>query len=281
MTEKQSIWTDRCLVSAASLEQHLDDVHVVDVRWSIERGAHHDDFFREHIAGAVFADLDADLSGPPGPSGRHPLPTPDDFARSRTRLALTGEKPIVVYDDRSGAIAARLWWMLDSLGLDCVVLNGGFQDWSGPVGSGAVQAELPDQVSAVPWPVERYIEVDEIEPAIGNGAVVLDARSAERFRGEPNPIDSRPGHIPGSLSHPWTDNLADGGLMRSPEELATELGQLGVTQQRGLVASCGSGVTACHTLLASRIAGGPIGRLYVGSWSEWSAGAGRPVEVDR
>lgn len=263
------------LVSARWLAEHLDDVILADVRWNIAVGPQPDEHAAGHLPGAVFVDLDADLSAPAGPRGRHPLPTPEAFAAARTRLGLAG-RPIVAYDAANGAIAARLWWLLDSIGVDAAVLDGGLAAWTGPQESGPV-VPTPVDVAMVPWPDDRFVGVDDVLGAIAAGATHLDARSSERFAGEANPIDARPGHIPGSFSRPWQDNLDEGGRFRTAAELAVELGP-GVHSD--IVASCGSGVTGCHTLLAARLAGNRGGRLYTGSWSEWSLDEQRPVATD-
>ncbi len=264
------------IVEASWLQNNLDNVLVADVRWSIDQGPHQQDFLDGHIPGAVFVNLDSDLSAMPGSHGRHPLPTPVEFAQALSRLGIDGSKPVVAYDDRSGAVAARLWWMLDAIGLPVAVLNGGLGAWTGHLDSGPSLA-TPCSVEARAWPPDRFIDADDIAQAEQSGAVLLDARSSDRFLGEPNPIDERPGHIPGATSRPWTDNLGPDGRFAEVDVLRTELGSLGVTSQRQLIASCGSGVTACHDLLACRIAGIGIGQLYVGSWSEWGADDSRPV----
>ncbi|MGI9605399.1 MAG: sulfurtransferase [Acidimicrobiales bacterium] len=264
------------LVSADWLRDNLDTVGVVDVRWSIPTGPMRDRYEEGHIPGAVFADLDTDLSAPAGPRGRHPLPTPQDFAVVRSRLGLT--RPVVAYDGRGGAVAARLWWMLDSIGVPCAVLEGGLEAWGEPLDSGSVS---PVHVPAgpIPWPADRFIDADDMVPAIADGAVALDARNAERFRGEPNDIDPRLGHVPGATSWPWESNLdADARFMTS-ETLRSRFAELGVVDGSNLIASCGSGVTGCHVLLAARVAGIDGGRLYAGSWSEWAADPDRPVET--
>lgn len=276
------------MVDADWLAAYLGEVTVVDSRWSMADGPRLDDFRAGHIPGAVFADLDADLSDPPGVRGRHPLPSAEDFAAARARLGITA-MPVVVYDDQGGSQAARLWWMLDAIGHPAAVLDGGLHAWPGPLETGdptvgrsadGESAQGPDgvgTVEVVPWPADRFIDADAIEAAIASGAVVLDARSAERFGGQPNPIDGRPGHIPGSVSRPWTENVGDDGRFLASETLAEELGALGVRPGSDVVASCGSGVTGCHDLLAARLAGVEGGRLYVGSWSEWSQDPDRPV----
>lgn len=267
------------LVSAEWLAANHDEVRIVDVGWSIDQGPHRDRFAKRHLPGAVFADLDADLSGPPGPGGRHPLPTPEHFAQARTRLGM-GSKPVVAYDDRGGPVAARLWWMLDAVGHPVAVLDGGLAVWAGEMERGEPETAALEAspVLPVPWPSDRFVAVEDVMSAIDGGAVWLDARSAERFAGRPNPIDGRPGHIPGSCSRPWTDNVDQEGRLLPADRLRAELEAIGVGQGP-LVASCGSGVTGCHDLLAARVAGFETGRLYVGSWSEWSQDPERPVAV--
>ncbi|MEM7276426.1 MAG: sulfurtransferase, partial [Actinomycetota bacterium] len=273
------------------LGAHLDEVRVVDVGWSIENGPHRDRFLSRRLPGAVFADLDADLSDPPGERGRHPLPSPEHFAAVRTRLGM-GTRPVVAYDDRGGPVAARLWWMLDAIGHPAAVLDGGLAAWDGPTEAGDGEAESdpdgepgnrsvaePAPLAPVPWPEDRFVVVDDVLDVIAGGAVLLDARSADRFAGRPNPVDARPGHIPGSRSRPWTDNVGSDGRLLDPARLREELSALGVGSAE-LVASCGSGVTGCHDLLAARVAGFDGGRLYTGSWSEWSRDLDRPVATD-
>ena len=250
------------------LERHLSEVALVDVRWAIDTGPQFEAYRAGHIPGAVFADLDLDLSAPAGAAGRHPLPTPEAFAKARANLGI-GARPVVVYDDSNGAIAARLWWMLDSIGVPAAVLDGGLSAWTGELETGDSQRGDEDIPVAVQWPADRFITADDIPSAVAAGAVLIDARSAQRFRGDPNPIDTRPGHIPGAISRPWTENMED-GRFASADVLASQLETMGIRGDTPLVASCGSGVTACHNLLGSRLAGIEDARLYVGSWSEWS-----------
>ncbi len=282
------------IVSPGWLVEHHSSVQVVDVRWSMDAGPKLDDYLAGHIPGAVFADLDRDLSDPPGLRGRHPLPSPERFAAVRAALGLA-TVPVVAYDDQSGAVAGRLWWMLDAIGHPCAVLDGGIQAWPGELETGPAASAPADDVAAtpvapVPWPADRFIEADQVEAAIADGSVLVDARSAERFDGRPNPIDARPGHIPGSVSRPWTANLGSDGRFLAPDVLREQLAALGIEPGRSIIASCGSGVTGCHDLLAARSVGIAGGRLYTGSWSEWSLDPDRPVatapdpgrdEVDR
>ncbi len=263
------------LVSSGWLAEHLGQVRVVDVRWSMDGGPGHADYLAGHLPGAVFADLDADLSAPPGAGGRHPLPTPQHFADVRAALGLVS-MPVVAYDDQGGSQAARLWWMLDAIGHPAAVLDGGISAWAGALETDQVVV-APEPVPAVPWPGGRFVDADEVLPAIAAGALVVDARSAERFAGRANPIDARPGHIPGSTSRPWTDNVDGNGRFLPIERLRADLASLGIEPGVSIVASCGSGVTGCHDLLAARLVGVEGGRLYTGSWSQWSQDPDRPI----
>lgn len=260
------------VVSPEWLNTHRDQVLLADVRWNILVGPQPDEYRHGHLPGAIFVDLDLDLSAPAGSQGRHPLPKSTDFALTVARLGLDS-RPVVAYDVASGAIASRLWWMLDVLGISVAVLDGGLDAWTGEVEAGWIEPTASPLVDR-PWPADRFVSADSVLPAIDAGATVLDARSAERFAGEPNAVDARPGHIPGSRSRPWQQNLGEDGRFLPPDQLAAVLGS---DVQPDLITSCGSGVTGCHTLLAARVAGHSGGRLYTGSWSEWSQDPERPV----
>ncbi|NNC78572.1 MAG: sulfurtransferase [Acidimicrobiales bacterium] len=265
------------LVTADWLYEHLTEVRVIDVRWAIDTGPQHDAYVAAHIPGAVFADLDVDLSGPPGEGGRHPLPTPEAFADTRTHLGL-GDVPVVAYDNRGGPVASRLWWMLDAIGVPAAVLDGGVSAWRWDLESGDYSVLLDEAVAPIEWPSDRLIEADAIPAALDAGSVLIDARSRERFRGDPNPTDDPAGHIPGAVSHPWDENITDDGVFADVDTLRARLLADGITADSAVLASCGSGVTACHNLLAARLCGVADTKLYVGSWSQWSK-SGRPVET--
>lgn len=266
------------VVSAQWLAANRESVRIVDVRWSIPTGPKRGDYEQGHIPGAVFADLDRDLSSPAGKRGRHPLPTSDAFARTRCQLGM--DLPVVAYDDCGGSVASRLWWMLDSIGVEAAVLDGGLQSWTGALVQGN-EAVAPASVVAIPWPEDRFVEASAVLACVAGGAKLVDARATERFAGDPNPIDSRPGHIPGASSRPWQNNLDEAGRFLAPTELQEEFARLGLNDETGLVACCGSGVTGCHNLLAARLAGHAFGRLYTGSWSEWSQDPDRPVATNQ
>ena len=267
------------------LRRNLDEIEIADVRWSLADGPKAAAFLDGHLPSAVFVDLDSRLSDPPGRRGRHPLPSVDRFRRLIAELGL-GRRPTVCYDDASGATAARMWWMLDAIGHPCAVLDGGLVAWAEPLEVGPARSADGEPAEVVvgdplisDWPSARLVDVRQVRDRVAGGLRLLDARSADRFRGEPNPIDPTPGHIPGSRSRPWTDNIGADGRFRSGADLRRELAELGVDESGEWIASCGSGVTACHNLLAARLAGLADGALYAGSWSEWIADPTRPVET--
>jgi|GEM_PF-138337 len=269
------------LIGVAELAARIaaPDVVVCDVRWYLgapERGR--SEFADERIPGARYVDLDTDLAdhGVQG-RGRHPLPDPLVFAARMGHLGIGPDTTVVAYDDGSGVPASRLWWMLDALGHASVrLLDGGIAAWRAaglPLEDGDPVTALPAILSLAPvWP--RIIEREELAGRIGD-LVLLDVRAAERYRGEVEPVDPKPGHIPGAVSAPSAANVGADGLLRPADELAERFVGLGA-DARLVVVSCGSGVTACHTALAMRRAGLPDPILYAGSYSDWSS-AGLPV----
>jgi thiosulfate/3-mercaptopyruvate sulfurtransferase len=272
------------VVSTTWLSEHLDHdaLTIVDLRWYIDGRSGEAAYDAGHIPGAVYIDLDEDLAGDPaaGP-GRHPLPSPRDFAAAMESHGIGDNSTVVIYDDAGGSIAARLWWMLSTLGRQVAVLDGGISGWTGEL-----SIDLPslrDNVTFTeqPWPLCATVDAVMVDTLRrGDNVVVLDARSADRFRGEPNPIDSRPGHIPGAVNAPWSENIDPAtGRFRTIAELRERFTKLGIRSDRPAVSYCGSGVTACHNLLAMAVAKLPTGRLYPGSWSDWSRDIGRPIAV--
>ncbi|MDH3755127.1 MAG: sulfurtransferase [Acidimicrobiia bacterium] len=269
------------VVDAAWLvaNRHEPDLVVIDSRWYLDGRSGLDAYVAGHIPGAVRVDLDRDLSAPAGAHGRHPLPTPDGFAAAMGRSGVGNDSTVVVYDDAGGVVAGRLWWMLDSVGGSVAVLDGGIDAWSGELETGQGDPPRVVDFDPRPWPDERFATADDVLSLHDRpGAVVLDARSSERFRGDENPVDRRFGHIPGARNAPSVANLHEGRL-RSPDDLRARYGEIGVGSETAVVAYCGSGVSACLDLLSLRRAGLADGRLYVGSWSEWGADPSRPVET--
>ncbi len=265
------------MVEADWLLEHLHDpgLTVVDSRWYLDGRSARDVYDSGHIPGAVFVDLDRDLASEPTfTGGRHPLPHPDEFARTMSLLGIGDNQRVVVYDDVGAAIASRLWWMLDALGLEAAVLNGGIGSWTGDLSTEPIEP-VRSWFTTTPWPTDRVTSIDEVDDLRHGKALVLDARDAERFAAG-SAIDPRPGHVPGARSAPFADNLSD-GVMKSESELRQRFKNLGVGD-RPVVVYCGSGVTACHDLLAMRRAGLGNGRLFVGSWSAWGADTDRPAE---
>lgn len=251
---------------------------MVDVRSYFDgksgRGAYADG----HIKGAVFCDLDDDLADPPAePGGRHPLPSPGRFATTMSRLGIGDDSSVVVYDAASGMVAGRLWWMLDSLGIDAAVLDGGLPGWEAPL---VPETSVPDvaSFSAKPWPADRFVTADEVA-ARADATVLIDARSKQRYAGKGSVLDPRSGHIPGAKSIEWAGNIAVRGVFMPPEDLAERYGRFGIDADTDVIAYCGSGVSACNDLLALRLMGNNNAKLYVGSWSEWGADADRPLET--
>ncbi len=252
---------------------------VADVRW-IHGGTSEDvrdAFGAGHIPGAVLLDVDRDLAAPPGRLGRHPLPDPADFAAAMGRVGIGGSSQVVAYDDARGSLAARLWWMLDVLGHPASVLDGGLASWDLPLETGLPAPTVPAAFIPAPWPREAVVDPDELESILRTGErTVVDARAAERYTGETEPIDPVAGHIPGAVSAPWSDNVdPDTGRFLPAGELRGRYETIGA----GAVAYCGSGVTACHDLLAMRLAGIGGGRLFEASWSGWVRDPARAVAI--
>jgi len=271
------------VVNAAWLTEHLDDPDLVvaDVRWSLAApDAGRLAYGSGHIPDAVFVDLDSDLSAGAGAHGRHPLPASGAFAAAMSGRGIGDDSVVVAYDDAGGSVAARLWWMLDALGHHAAVLEGGIRSWTGPLST-----DVPDRpvarFSEKPWPADAVADADAVAEAIERGVPVIDARAPERFRGDEEPVDPRAGHIPGAVNVPWSGNV-DADHRFLPAGLLTDRFAAAGVDPAGdekdmPIVYCGSGVTACHDVLALRVAGLGPARLYVGSWSEWSSDPDRPV----
>jgi thiosulfate/3-mercaptopyruvate sulfurtransferase len=269
------------LIDAAALASELAGESapvLLDARWRLGGPPGAASYLAGHLPGAVYVDLDLDLAGPPGAGGRHPLPAAAAFQAAMRRAGVSAGRPVVAYDDGDSIPAARAWWTLRYFGHRQVrVLDGGFSAWAAaglPVTADANPGTVAGDFTAVPGGM-AIVDADGAAELARSGTL-LDVRTAERYRGETEPIDPVAGHIPGALSAPVTANMTSGGRFRSPAELAERFAQLGVTADRPAGAYCGSGVTAAHEVLALALAGIPAA-LYVGSWSGWLADPGRPV----
>ena len=264
------------LVSAAWLHENLagPGLLVVDLRWYLaDPAAGRANHRAGHIPGARFGDIDGELGGHEGP-GRHPLPARGQFEAEMRRLGMNRGDRVVAYDDTGGSIAARLWFLLRWFGHPAVaVLDGGLQAWGGPLEEGEVAA-APGDFEAAPPPRDRVVSYEDV--AALRDAVLLDARTFERYTGAVEPTGVAAGHIPGAKSAYWGDNLGPDGLFKSPAELRVRFLALGA-HGPDTVVYCGSGVTSCHDLLALEIAGLAGARLYEGSWSEWATTEGAPI----
>ncbi|WP_067597959.1 sulfurtransferase [Nocardiopsis listeri] len=268
-------------VSSDWLREHRDQVVLVDSRWYMDGRSGREAHRAGHVPGAVFADVDTDLAAPASPDGgRHPLPSAEDFARSLGALGIGDTTTVVVYDDAGGSVAARMVWMLRALGTPAAFLDGGLQSWTGPLEEGEVTVD-PVHRTAIPWPTDRIVTTEELrEELSAPDRLLLDARVYGRFTGaEPAPVDARAGHVPGARSAEWPANLGPDGLLAAPEALRERFAALGADSARTVTAYCGSGVTACHDLLALEHAGYGHTRLYPGSWSRWGGDESLPLET--
>jgi len=270
----------KTLISVAELSRQLNnsDWVIVDCRYDLMRpAAGYNAYLESHIPGAVFADVKDNLSGPPlTDHGRHPLPSAAALTDLFTRLGIDSDTQVVVYDASGGSFAARLWWLLHYMGHEAVaVLDGGWPAWI------AAQHPVTDgeeQNSAKPFAGVVKTEWLVLLEQVPNESFLVDSRDPARYRGEVEPIDGAAGHIPGAMNRFWKNNLQDSGLFKPADELLVELQTLyteGGTDRP--VFYCGSGVTACHNLLAVAHAGLTPARLYAGSWSEWCSDPERPV----
>ncbi|MQA77455.1 MAG: sulfurtransferase [Streptosporangiales bacterium] len=268
------------LIGVAELAERLagdDPPALLDVRWSLGGPPGVEAYDRGHLAGAVFADLDTDLSGPPGAGGRHPLPTADAFTTAMRRLGVSHGRAVVVYDAGDGQPAARAWWCLTYFGHDDVrVLDGGYGAWLAaglPVTTASPTPEAGDFTAGA-----GHLPLLDADGAavLARTGVLFDVRASERYRGETEPIDPVAGHIPGAVSAPTAANSHGDGGFFEPSVLRERFAGLGATPTEPVGAYCGSGVSAAHAVLALRLAGYDAA-LYVGSWSDWVSDETRPV----
>jgi thiosulfate/3-mercaptopyruvate sulfurtransferase len=276
------------LVSAEALAAAIrrDDLVVIDTRFDLAGPDVGEAAWRDaRIPGARYAHLDRDLSDHRKPGqGRHPWPDAGDFTAALGRWGITPAHQVVAYDAADGALAAaRLWFLLRTLGHERVaVLDGGWKRWTAlglPVGADPPTSPTPAGRYPGTFDTTRLLDATQVQAHLAGGGLLVDARAGERFRGDVEPIDLLAGHVPGALNRPYADNLRD-GLFKPAPALADEFADvLGGQAPGALVAMCGSGVTACHHLLAMEHAGLHGGRLFTGSWSGWIEDPSRPVAL--
>lgn len=251
-----------------------DSVTVVHVGTAMSGRDPHQAYLDSHLPDAQYVSLDDDLAGPPAPIlGRHPLPSPSAFRDVLCLLGIGPDDTVVAYDDRNGAFASRLVWMLRVLGQRAALLDGGIDAWDGPLTSGPVESHTADRL-IIDWPAEALADAGEVAEHIEQGGVVVDSREPARYAGEAEPIDAVAGHVPGAINLPFGDNLVD-GRWRGAADLRNRFAAL--ANDPGAIVYCGSGVTACHNALAIEAAGMPRPRLYIGSWSGWSTDPDRSI----
>ena len=248
---------------------------LLDVRWTVAGGSDQAGYRAGHLPGAHYVDLPTELAGPPGTAGRHPLPDPDNLQSTWRRLGLHDDSAVVVYDAGDGSAAVRAWWLLRWSGLENVrILDGGLASWPGPTASGDEPAPTPGTITVRPGGMPA-VDIDAAANLADEPwSVLLDARAAPRFAGEVEPLDLKAGHIPGAVNLPFAQ-LYSGGRLKPTDELRALFAAVGVDGRRPVAASCGSGITAGHLVLAGRAAGLELA-LFPGSWSQWCA-SGRPV----
>jgi len=258
-------------VDAAWLAEHHDAVVLADVRWYLDGRSGAEAFAAGHLPGAVFIDLDRWLAAHADPEhGRHPLPAPEVFARGMSEAGIGDDTTVVAYDDAGGVTAARLVWMLRATGHDAALLDGGINAVEERE-TGTV-TPVPAHFTARPWPAGRLADIDHLD------GVVVDARDRNRYRGEFEPVDPRPGHIPGARNLPAREMVGPDGHLLALDELRAQVAAAGIADGDDVIASCGSGVTACFPLLVLEALGSPSAKLYPGSYSQWSH-TDRPVET--
>ncbi|WP_377266845.1 sulfurtransferase [Peterkaempfera sp. SMS 1(5)a] len=257
-------------------------VVLADMRWYLNGRSGRAAYEGGHLPGAVFVDLDRWLTGPATPAGgRNPLPAPEVFAEGMRALGINDSDIVVAYDDQGGVIAARLVWMIRTTGRRAAILDGGLAAYL-TAHPGSLTVEEPvfadGDFSVRPWPAGVLAEADE---AVGPGVLTVDARNRDRFVGEQDPVDPRPGHVPGAVNVPCRENLDGRGRLLPVETIRENFAAAGVDQSAAskVVSYCGSGVTACHNLLTLEYTGLGQGRLFVGGWSAYSRDESRPVET--
>lgn len=274
------------IVSAAWLLEHAThtDLRIVDVRWSLAGRPGRELYGVGHIPGAIFLDLDHDISAPRGSGpGRHPIPDPGRLARVLSERGIGDEHAVVAYDDAGGTVASRIWWLFEHFGHPgmAAVLDGGVSAWTD---AGGILTATPPVHPAAAWRAGAPRTDDVVDAAtvdaqrLHPNTLLLDVRAPERYRGEVEPIDPRAGHIPGAVNAPAAGNLGPDGRLLPSAALADRFRAIGAADGRRVIAACGSGVNATQTILAMRLAG-INAQLYEGSWSDWSSDSARPVAI--
>jgi thiosulfate/3-mercaptopyruvate sulfurtransferase len=273
------------LVTASELTKKITagvDLLIFDCRFDLTHpSAGIESYSAGHIPGAIYVDLEKDLSSiKTGTNGRHPLPSPVNWGKTRQRLGIAPNQHVIAYDNQGAMFASRLWWMLRAIGHEKVqVLDGGLDSWKGQISTELLKP-VPLEQPLEPFDYNGLVLVDEVlNNVTSRHKKVLDARASDRFHGQNETLDPVGGHIPGALNRFFKDNL-DAGLFKTPEKLRQQFSELlGNISASDIIHQCGSGVTACHNLLAMESAGLSGSRLYAGSWSEWCADPKRPVEI--
>ncbi|MBC7956894.1 MAG: sulfurtransferase [Cytophagales bacterium] len=271
------------LISAHDLLARSPQPVLLDCSFDLADPAAGERSYRErHLPGARYVHLDRDLSAPKnGHNGRHPLREPEDYARWMGETGIAPGTSIVVYDRQGGTFAVRAWWVLRWMGhANVALLDGGLAAWQQAGGALSTDLPTPHPTTAYPWehPALPTLHAQQLQSRLAD-VLVIDARAPERYRGEVEPLDAVAGHIPGAVNRFFKDNLQADGRFKPAEQLRAEFGAL--LDGRPVVHQCGSGVTACHNLLAMELAGLEAGALYPGSWSEWSSDASRPMSARR
>lgn len=256
------------------------NVLFADVRWHLGGPHGRPEYLEGHLPGAVFIDLDEDLATIGDPrDGRHPLPSPEEFAAAMSRAGIDGSRPVVAYDTEKGVFAARLVWMLRVLGYEAALLDGGMG--AAPAGvleTGEVVPE-PADFPVQPWPREAFLDSEDVAALLGSDRILLDARPAARFAGEGASPDPRPGHIPGAVNVPCLIHVDDAGVLDGVDVLRERFADKGITDAQQVISYCGSGVTGCFNILAMEQAGLGRATLYPGSFSAWASREELPVET--
>jgi len=279
------------IVRIGDIHDRLDQIVLCDVRWYLDGRSGEAAYLAGHIPGAIFIDLETDLSDPAAPArGRHPWPSPASFAVRLGALGISRTDPVVAYDDGGGTSAGRLVWMLRAIGHDAALLDGGLLSWTDEL-EASPAGRSPVDYPEVQWPKELFVDADGAGAAGAQagdrngprraGRSVIDVRSPKRYRGESEPMDPRAGHIPGAANLPLSGNTDTSGFFLERAALRERFAAAGVDEEHSTIVYCGSGVSACQTLLAMEHCGAGRHRLFPGSWSQWSRETDRPVATGK